>query len=176
MKWIEDSRVLELTQRNINALRDKLDDPLSARTLGSGCGRVMVRATETVTAEKAIAAAVEGVITVTRKQLVELLEGETVTVDSITVVPVPDAAHYSHRPAGDVYMPSSGELRSGINAMVRAGRSEPERITISAATMFELRPQMLQLLADGWTMTRMDKPIAEGFGENVTAWFEREAR
>lgn len=54
--------------------------------------------------------------------------------------------------------------------------TEPERKTISAPTMVELRPQMLQLLADGWRMTRMDKPVTEGFGENVTAWFEREVR
>ncbi|MCV7194152.1 hypothetical protein [Mycolicibacterium brumae] len=48
----------------------------------------------------------------------------------------------------------------------------PERIEISAPTMFELRPQMLQLLGDGWRMVRMDKPIAEGFGEPVVAVFE----
>lgn len=50
---------------------------------------------------------------------------------------------------------------------------EPERATISARTMLELRPQMLQLLGDGWRTVRTDKPIAEGFGEPVTAVFER---
>lgn len=49
-----------------------------------------------------------------------------------------------------------------------------ERIQISAATMAELRPQMQELLAAGWRMVRMDKPIAEGFGDDVVAWFERD--
>lgn len=39
--------------------------------------------------------------------------GETVTVGEVNVVPVPDAAHYANRPAGDVFMPSSGEWRVG---------------------------------------------------------------
>lgn len=48
-----------------------------------------------------------------------------------------------------------------------------ERITISAAAMHELRPRMQELLAAGWTLVRMDKPLAEGHGDPVVAWFER---
>lgn len=51
--------------------------------------------------------------------------------------------------------------------------TEPELVRITAATMYELRPQMLQLLAAGWRMAEMTKPIAEGFGDPVVAWFER---
>lgn len=49
----------------------------------------------------------------------------------------------------------------------------PERTRISAPTMTELNPRIAQLLADGWRMTRMDKPIAEDHGDPVVAWFER---
>ncbi|MFT9663682.1 hypothetical protein ACM0CQ_15705 [Mycobacteroides abscessus subsp. abscessus] len=172
MKYDPDPRALELTKRNINTLLDKLDDPASARTLGSGCGRVMVQAVEDDGRHSKDTS--EGMVVVTRSELAQLLEGETMTVGDIIVVPVPDAAHYSSRPAGDVYMPSTGELRAGIDAMVKATGSEPERITISAPTMVELKPQIIALLADGWQVVRMDKPISEGFGENVTAWFERD--
>lgn len=64
--------VLELTRRNLQALLDKLDDPLSARTLAKvqeGGGGV------------------------------------------VTVVAVEDAEHYSDRPPGEIYMPSTGETR-----------------------------------------------------------------
>ena len=37
MKWIPSSSTLELTNRNVTALLDKLDDPLSARSLVSPC-------------------------------------------------------------------------------------------------------------------------------------------
>jgi hypothetical protein len=111
MRYIADTRTLELTARNIAALRVKLDDEQSARTLGSPCGRILVHAVDTAAAEKVTAAAAEGVVTVTRAQLAELaVEGATVTVDGITVRSVPDAAHYSSRPSGIVVMPSSGEV------------------------------------------------------------------
>lgn len=51
--------------------------------------------------------------------------------------------------------------------------SERERVRISAPTMHVLKPQIVQLLADGWRMVRMDKPVAEGHGVDVVAWFER---
>ncbi|KAF0967284.1 hypothetical protein [Gordonia sp. YY1] len=51
--------------------------------------------------------------------------------------------------------------------------TEPERIRISAPTMYELKPRIVALLADGWRMTRMDKPVMEGNGVDVVAWFER---
>ncbi|MDO2981414.1 MULTISPECIES: hypothetical protein [Mycobacteriaceae] len=253
MKYDPNTKTAELTDRNINALTAKLDDPQSARTLVSPCGLVMVRAVED--GERSSRDTSEGVVTVTRSELAQLLEGETVTVGDTAVVPVPDAAHYSSRPSGVVVMPSSGEVlepetahwrlrhvcevcgkseiltpseafdagwdhptrmgQFGVvsprtcgscpmsatvwAALVLEGHSredlseaqvdtlarilaepmsitvgEPERKTISAPSMFELRPQIVALLADGWTMTRMDKPIAEGFGENVTVWFERE--
>lgn len=38
--------VVELTRRNLQALLDKLDDPLSARTLIDGERQIMVRAVE----------------------------------------------------------------------------------------------------------------------------------
>lgn len=111
MRYVADTRTLELTARNIAALRVKLDDEQSARTLGSPCGRILVHAVDTAAAEKVTAAAAEGVVTVTRAQLAELaVEGATVTVDGITVRSVPDAAHYSSRPSGIVVMPSSGEV------------------------------------------------------------------
>lgn len=111
MRYVADTRTLELTARNIAALTAKLDDPASARMLQSGDGKATVHAVETVTVEKAAAAAAEGVVTVTRAQLAELaVEGATVTVDGVTVLSVPDSAHYSSRPSGIVVMPSSGEV------------------------------------------------------------------
>lgn len=49
MKYIEGNGslpILELTRRNLQTLLDKLDDPLSARTLKDGDGRILVRAVE----------------------------------------------------------------------------------------------------------------------------------
>ncbi|NOR99662.1 hypothetical protein [Mycobacteroides abscessus] len=51
--------------------------------------------------------------------------------------------------------------------------AEPERVSISAPSVYELRPRMRELLADGWRMVRMDKPVMEGNGDLVVAWFER---
>lgn len=45
-KWIEDTRTVELTERNAGAFLAKLDDELSACAVVSGCGRVMVCAAE----------------------------------------------------------------------------------------------------------------------------------
>ncbi len=62
---------IELTRRNLETLLAKLDDPLSACTLGKAGedgGYALVKAVE-------------------------------------------DAEHYTDRPPGDVYMPSSRELR-----------------------------------------------------------------
>ncbi|GAA4676641.1 hypothetical protein [Gordonia humi] len=56
-------------------------------------------------------------------------------------------------------------------ALAREGR-----IRISAPTMRELNPRMQKLLSEGWSMVRMDKPIAEGPGRAVSAWFERQSR
>ena len=110
MRWIDTTHTLELTARNIAALTDKLDDPQSARSLRSGCGSVMVTATESPGAAEAVAA--PGTLPLTRAQLEMLaVEGASVTVAGITVVAVPDAAHYSDRPAGAVYMPSRREYR-----------------------------------------------------------------
>jgi hypothetical protein len=115
MRYDPHTRTVELTTRNINALNDKLDDPLSARAIGSGCGRITVRAVEDT--DRTSTDTSGGVVTVTRAELAAMLEGETVTVGGIELVPVPDAAHYSSRPAGDVLMPSTGEARSGVLAM-----------------------------------------------------------
>lgn len=114
MKWIDDTRTLELTAGNVAGLTAKLDDPMSARTLASGCGCIMARAVEDDdrTAEPASAAAGEHVVTLTRSELAELaIESATVTVGRITVVAVPDTAHYGDRAPGVMYMPSGGEWR-----------------------------------------------------------------
>jgi len=111
MRWIEATKTLELTARNVTALSAKLDDPKSARMILSGCGAASVHAVETIDPEKVTAAAAEGVTTLTRAQLTELaVEGATVLVAGITVTAVPDAAHYSSRPAGAVTMPSAGTV------------------------------------------------------------------
>ncbi|WP_249670209.1 hypothetical protein [Gordonia amarae] len=63
-------------------------------------------------------------------------------------------------------------LDLGAGAVPVTG-TEPERIRISASRMVELKPRIAALLADGWTMTRMDKPVAEGCGQDVVVLFER---
>lgn len=67
--------------------------------LGSPCGHVMVTAVESADAA------------VTRRQLDELAtRGATIHVAGVTVVSVPDAAHYRDRAPGPVAMPSTGEV------------------------------------------------------------------
>ena len=105
MRWDPDSDTLELTVRNVRALTDKLEDPLSKRTIISPCRRISVTATETAGTAEAIAAS--GTVPLTRSQL-EVLATVGATV---RVVSVPDAAHYADRPAGEIYMPTSGEYR-----------------------------------------------------------------
>lgn len=110
MKWIRATSTLELTARNVTALLDKLDDPLSARSLVSPCRFITVIAVETAGSGEAVVG--PGTLPLTRSQLEELsTEGAVVRVGAVTVVSVPDAAHYSDRPPGTVYMPSSGEIR-----------------------------------------------------------------
>lgn len=53
--------------------------------------------------------------------------------------------------------------------------TEPERIRISAPSMYELHPRMRELLDSGWVMVRMDKPVMEGCGQDLVVWFERAA-
>nr|WP_046284157.1 hypothetical protein [Mycobacterium sp. UM_NZ2] len=111
MKWIPEPATLELTERNVQALTDKLDDPLSARTLISpDPHRIPVTAVESAGAAEAIAA--PGTVPLTRSQLQTLAtEGATVRVGAVRVVSVPDYAHYSNRSAGAMFMPSSNEVR-----------------------------------------------------------------
>lgn len=111
MKYLEQTQTIELSVRNIHTLALKLDDPRSARTLVSSCGQVAVRAVEDaeITEEQTAAARSERLVIVTRSQLGLLAVGDQVRVAEFTMVPVPDSAHYSDRPAGVVYMPSSGE-------------------------------------------------------------------
>lgn len=110
MRWDPETLTLELTARNIRALRDKLSDPLSRRTITSPCRRIAVTAVESAGAAEAIAA--PGAVPLTRSQLEELATvGATVRVAGFRVVSVPDQAHYSDRPAGVVFMPSTGEYR-----------------------------------------------------------------
>ncbi|WP_283604781.1 hypothetical protein [Mycolicibacterium poriferae] len=94
----------------MRALTDKLEDPLSKRTIISPCRRISVTATETAGTAEAIAAS--GTVPLTRSQLEVLATvGATVRVAGVRVVSVPDAAHYADRPAGEIYMPTSGEYR-----------------------------------------------------------------
>ncbi|PQM53721.1 hypothetical protein C5U48_02610 [Mycolicibacter virginiensis] len=111
MKWIPETSTLELTSRNVTALNDKLNDPLSARTLISPDPHMVpVTAVESAGAAEAIAA--PGAVVLTRTQLVELTtEGATVRVGAVRVRSVADDAHYADRLAGEVYMPSTGEYR-----------------------------------------------------------------
>lgn len=110
MKWIPSSSTLELTNRNVTALLDKLDDPLSARSLVSPCRFLQVTAVATPGAAESVIA--PGTLPLTKAQLETLrTEGQTLRVGAVTVVSVPDAAHYANRPAGRVFMPSSGEIR-----------------------------------------------------------------
>ena len=110
MKWLPDTSTMELTERNVRALTDKLDDPLSARTLRSPCGLMYVTAVESAGAAEAIAA--PGTVFLTRAQLQELAaEGAQVRVCGVRVRSVADAEHYADRSAGEVYMPSTGERR-----------------------------------------------------------------
>lgn len=110
MKWIPDTQTLEITERNQAALADKLDNPLSARSLRSPCGEVLAQAVEDDA--RSGTATFEGVLQLTRSELTHLSAvGATVTVGAVTVVAVPNAAHYTDRPAGVVFMPTSGETR-----------------------------------------------------------------
>ncbi len=110
MKWIPETTTLELTARNICALTDKLDDPLSARSIVAPRGVPLVQAVED--GQRSESAGTEAVVQLTRSELAVLAtEGATVTVGSVTVVAVPDAAHYKTRAPGAVFMPSAGETR-----------------------------------------------------------------
>jgi hypothetical protein len=112
MKWIAESRTLELSERNSLALLRKLDDPLSARMLRSPCQEMIAHAVEdTDAAADPAAVAAEGVVEVTRSQLRKLLDNVGATVDfaGIRVVAVPDSDHYGERAPGEIFMPTSGE-------------------------------------------------------------------
>lgn len=109
MKWIPDTSTMELTARNVAALTQKLDDPLSKRTLISpDPHRIAVTAVESAGAAESVAA--PDTIPLTRAQLEQLAtEGAEVRVAGVRVVAVADSEHYSNRLAGQVYMPSTGE-------------------------------------------------------------------
>lgn len=111
MRWIPETNTLELTGRNVEALLDKLDDPLSARTLISPDPH-LIPVTAVESAGAAEAAATPGAVVLTRSQLRTLAtEGAQVRVGCVRVKAVADAAHYADRAAGEVFMPSAGEYR-----------------------------------------------------------------
>lgn len=110
VRWASETETLELTARNIQALTDKLDDPMSARTLVSPCGGIRVTAVPSPGAAEAAVA--PDTLPLTRAQLQELAtEGAEVRVGAVRIVSVPDAAHYGDRAPGTVFMPSTGEYR-----------------------------------------------------------------
>ena len=110
MRWDPEADTLELTAHNIRALRDKLDDPASKRTITSPCDRISVTAIETAGAAEAVAAS--GTVPLTRSQLETLATvAAEVRVAGVRIVSVPDAEHYADRLPGEVYMPSTGEYR-----------------------------------------------------------------
>lgn len=112
MKWLPQTKTLELTERNVAALTDKLDDPRSARMIRDGSGEIIAHAVEDADTTADTAAASEGVVRLTRNQLGQLATvGATVTVAGVTVVAVPDSAHYAARAPGPVVMPGTGEVR-----------------------------------------------------------------
>ncbi|TDZ45716.1 hypothetical protein [Mycobacteroides franklinii] len=113
MKYIDEGRVVELTERNVTALLAKLDDHLSTRTLMSPAGEVMVRAVENgaaggnETAAQAVGS--EGIVVLSRDELWHLTTpGATLTTAGFTIRSVSDDAHYADRAPGGVYMPESG--------------------------------------------------------------------
>lgn len=110
VKWAPETETLELTARNVRALTDKLDDPLSARTLVTPCGLIRVTAVPSAGAAEAVVA--PGTLPLSRAQLTELAtEGAEVRIGAVRVVAVADAAHYGDRMPGTVFMPSAGEYR-----------------------------------------------------------------
>lgn len=59
-----------------------------------------------------------------------------------------------------------------LRGEVGGGDPEPyARVEMSAQRMVELLPAMRQLIAEGWTMSELVKPIAEGCGVPVRATF-----
>lgn len=113
MKYFDEGQVVELTDRNVTALLAKLDDRLSARTLISPDGDVIVRAMENgaTGGNEAATQAVgsEGVVLLTRDELWHLTTpGATLTTAGFTIRSVPNEAHYTDRAPGEVYMPESG--------------------------------------------------------------------
>ncbi|BBY54146.1 hypothetical protein [Mycolicibacillus koreensis] len=110
MRYNQGTGRLELTERNVISLLNKLDDPRSARTLVCNDGdRLIVTAYE----DHALPPHPDEpiILLLTRTQLEALAAGRTVRVRDVDVVPVADEAHYGDRDTGPVYMPSSGECR-----------------------------------------------------------------
>jgi hypothetical protein len=130
VKYIKKGQIVELTVRNITALLAKLDDRVSARTLISPAGDVIVRAVEGDAARggEAVTRAVtsEGVVMLTRDELWRLATpGATVMVAGFTVRSVADEAHYGDRAPGQVYMPEMRRpARLGIRRSATASRNE----------------------------------------------------
>lgn len=117
---------LELSRRNLEVLLAKLDDPCSARTLckltefgDEPLGEIMVRAVEHGS-EFTIDEAPRYRANVPRRELVALLDSldaaafaaamkSKCSTADLVIVAVENDAHYSDRPPGEMYMPSTGE-------------------------------------------------------------------
>ncbi|AER47620.1 hypothetical protein DS6A_66 [Mycobacterium phage DS6A] len=118
MKFIDSTDAaprLELTRRNLETLLAKLDDPLSGRTLIAPGGELWVTAVESRAGRPLPRQA-----HIDREDLTLLLsaldEGDPcwaqLTVPfrhgALEVAAVENDAHYSDRPPGPIYMPSTG--------------------------------------------------------------------
>ncbi|MGW0455826.1 hypothetical protein [Gordonia sputi] len=94
-------------------LRLKLTDPVSARMIQTGCGRIIARAIvdEDGDATEVAPAVAEGVVTLTASELERLSTvGTSVVIADVTVTSVPNSKHYVDRPPGLMYMPTSGDI------------------------------------------------------------------
>lgn len=124
MRYVDDRGgppSVELTRRNLRTLLSKLDDPLSARALIDPDDKLLVRAVlapeDRGNADAQAAAAIEGVIELTRTELHALLAGlnspspepNDVVVGGVRVRAVEDDAHYRGRAPGVVWMPTTGD-------------------------------------------------------------------
>ena len=102
MKYDVQTRTLELTERNVRALLDKLADPLSVRILAKdGMFVQAVFGKQGFDPERPM-------LFLNRENLESLLAGRGLDVGGNLVMMVSDETHYFDRAPGVVFMPSEG--------------------------------------------------------------------